>query len=77
MSAITFNLKLKELGIQHLVGSTWVLNQKYQDKGYTGTRTFTYTGTDGISKTSITMYWTEKGRAFLHELLNPKLQKQG
>lgn len=40
MSAIAFNRLLHHLGIQHKIGSAWVLYQKYAGKGYTRSRTY-------------------------------------
>lgn len=67
MSAVTFNKKLKEMGIQYKVGSTWVLTAKYQNMGYTETSTYTET-TDEETRSYISMVWTQKGREFIHSL---------
>lgn len=66
MSAITLNKKLKALGIQYKQGGTWLLRCKYQSKGFTRTKTHTYSGKDGEIKTSMSTVWTEKGREFIH-----------
>lgn len=69
-SAIAFNKKLCELGIQYRTGGdTWVLYSKYQGQDWTRTRTYSYTDSEGRSRTNITTVWTEKGRQFLHLLL--------
>jgi len=70
MSAITLNKKLHEQGIQHQVGGIWVLYAKYQDKGWTGIKTTTYTDSEGRERTIQHTYWTEKGRRFIHSLFN-------
>lgn len=69
---VTFNRKLKELGVIRKVGGAWVLCAKYQGKGYTTTKTHTYLDKKGDSQTSIQMLWTQKGREFLFGLLKPK-----
>lgn len=68
MSAETLNKRLKEKGIQYRQSGVWVLTSKYQDKGYTKTRTHTYTRSDGSQSTAMLTVWTEQGRAFLHSL---------
>lgn len=69
MSAQTLNKKLNEKGIIYKCNGTWVLYSKYQNKGYTETKTTPYIDTLGRSCTSIHTYWTEKGRRFIHETL--------
>lgn len=68
MSAETLNKKLKEKGIQYRQSGVWVLTSKYQNKGYTKTRTHTYTRSDGSQSTTMLTVWTEQGREFLHSL---------
>lgn len=53
----------------------WMLTAKYQNKGYTKTRTQQFTRNDGSIGTNTYTVWTECGRAFLHTLLNDKLKK--
>lgn len=67
MSAVTLNKKLKEMGIQYKVGSTWVLTAKYQNMGYTETSTYTET-TEEETRSYISTVWTQKGREFIHGL---------
>ncbi len=68
MSAITLNRTLNRLGIIYKSGEAWVLVSKYQNKGYTGTRTHHFTDNHGQLGTQIHTYWTEKGRQFIHSL---------
>jgi phage antirepressor YoqD-like protein len=75
MSAVALNKKLQEKGIHRKVSGVWVLNAEYSDNGFTGTRTHTYTTQTGETRTSLLTVWTEKGRAFIHSLLNEKLNK--
>ena len=73
MSAQSLNRKLKDLHIQFVIDGHWVLSHKYQNLGYTATRTHPYYDEHGILKTAILTVWTEKGRQFIHQKLNPVL----
>ena len=70
MSAETLNSKLKKLKVQYKQNGQWLLTSKYQNKGYTKTRTYTYTRVDGTTGTSLQTTWTEAGRQFIHRLFN-------
>lgn len=74
MSALTLNKKLKEMGVQYKQGGCWLLYHKHQDKGYTKTKTHTYTDSNGQTKTSMQTVWTEEGRRFIHNLFKKALQ---
>ncbi len=63
------NKYLADKGIQHKVCDTYVLNKKYADEGYTGTKTYTYFDYYNVYHSSIKTYWTQKGRMFIYELL--------
>lgn len=69
MSAVAFNRKLNELGIQYKRGGTWFLYDKYADKGYTRSETYKYADGDGRNCASVSTKWTQKGRLFLYERL--------
>lgn len=70
MSSIALNKRLNERGIQYKVRGQWVLYAKYEDRGYT--KPYTYTEiVNGESRTYISTVWTQKGRAFIHQLLEP------
>ena len=64
-SAIWLNNKLHELGIQFKQGDTWLLYQKYADKGYTQSTTHVIDD----EKSRMLTKWTQKGRLFIYELL--------
>ncbi len=66
MSAVTLNKTLQSLKIIYQSNGTWVLYHQYQDKGYTGTKTYHYTDSIGKDRTQVQTYWTEKGRQFIH-----------
>lgn len=74
MSAIALNKKLEELGVQYNRDGHWLLTARYQNKSLASTRTHSFTRSTGTPKTNIYTVWTEKGRAFIHSLLNPALQ---
>lgn len=73
MSAVTLNRKLQDIKFQYKQNGTWLLYHNYQDKGFTKTKTHSYTDTNGVTQTSMQTVWTEKGRAFIHHRLK-KLQ---
>lgn len=56
MSAETLNKKLQEIGVQYRQGGVWVLTHKYQNKGYTKTRTHTFTRSDGTPAPQCLLY---------------------
>ena len=47
----------------------WLLYQKYADRGYTSTKTTTYSGSDGEVHTAVHTYWTQSGRLFIYDLM--------
>ncbi|EPE5826938.1 phage antirepressor KilAC domain-containing protein [Listeria monocytogenes] len=67
-SARHLNSLLCDYGIQYNLSGTWFLHQKYADKGYTHSKT--YTRPDG--GTSSHTYWTQTGRLFIYETLKEK-----
>lgn len=72
MSAKSFNKLLKDEKVQFKQGDIWLIYQKYADKGYTQTKTQNFSKTDGTQGTKPHMYWTQKGRLFLYDLLKNK-----
>ena len=69
MSAIAMNRLLNELGVQYKQGDMWLLYSKYQDKGYTQSKTHNYDKGDGTQGVAMSTYWTQKGRLFIYDLL--------
>ena len=65
MGAPSFNKLLQELGIQYKKSGVWHLYHKYQDKGYTATKTHII----DTERSKIHTNWTQKGRLFLYETL--------
>lgn len=68
-SAIRMNQYLNNKKVQFKRNGTWVLYQKYADKGYTGTQTYTYDDRFGNSHADIRTLWTQNGRLFIYEML--------
>lgn len=69
LSAKGLNKILHDNGIQYSQSGVWFLYAKYQDKGYTSTKTQNYNRPDGTQGSRVHTYWTQKGRLFLHGLL--------
>ncbi|ANK60054.1 phage antirepressor protein [Loigolactobacillus backii] len=65
LSGTAMNKKLHQLGVQFKQGKTWLLYQKYADKGYTQSQTFV----DDTDTSRMSTYWTQAGRIFIYELL--------
>lgn len=69
-SAQRMNDYLHTKGVQFKQGDRiWILYQKHAEKGYTSTKTHTYSATDGTIHTRVHTYWTQKGRLFIYDLL--------
>ena len=69
MSAIKLNRILCEKHIQYREGETYLLYSKYRDKGYAVLRPHPYIDSLGRHQTRQHLYWTEKGKAWIRELL--------
>ena len=63
---------LKSWGIMIRQSGQWMLAAKYCGKNYTKTRTHSYTKQDGTQGTNSITVWTERGRWFLHNLMQQK-----
>lgn len=70
IGAPTLNLKLHQLGVQYKQNGSWLLYFKYQDKGYTKSQTLKFKENNGKIITKMSFKWTEKGREFIHKILN-------
>lgn len=68
-SAKSFNILLRNYGIQHKVGGQWVLYAKHLPCGYVQSDTISITHKNGLSGTVMHTKWTQKGRLFLYEEL--------
>lgn len=65
MSATAMNKQLFDLGIQYKQGGTWLLYQKYADKGFTQSTTHII----DEERSKLLTKWTQKGRLFIYESL--------
>ena len=69
LSAMALNRKLNRAGVLYKQSGTWMLYAKYREKGLDDVRIAKYVNrlTDEV-ETSQSLVWTEKGRAFIHQL---------
>ncbi len=74
MTAIALNQFLKKKGVIYKSNHVWVTYSKYQNMGFTGTKTYVYKDSTGAEKTQIQTYWTEKGRVFIHSLVEKEME---
>ena len=68
-SAKSFNILLRNFGIQHKVGGQWILYAKYLPNGYVQSDTIPIEHKDGSSGSVMHTKRTQKGRLFLYEEL--------
>lgn len=68
-SAIWLNKWLHEHGVQFKQGDMWLLYQKYADRGYVQSKTYTVDNGNGNTIAKPRTCWTQKGRLFIYELL--------
>lgn len=72
MSAKKLNKILHEEGVQFSSGGQWLLYQKHAKQGYTKSTTQTYDKPSGAQGTRLHTKWTQKGRLFIHQLLEQR-----
>lgn len=72
MSAIALNTLLHIKRIQYKKGHTWLLYAPYQDKGLADIRTYKIDDTHCREQ----LVWTEKGRAFINNIVEGGLSPQ-
>ena len=65
LSAKRLNSLLHDAGVQFKQSGRWFLYAKFAERGYTQSKTHEYD--EGKTKTH--MYWTQKGRLFIYDLL--------
>lgn len=73
---------LHEQGVQYKQGEVWLLYQKYADKGYVKSKTYTVNDENGNPLAKPHTCWTQKGRLFIYELLKengilPLIERKG
>lgn len=69
LSAYELNKMLNEQRIIRKVGGQWILYIEHMNKGYTKSETITLKRKDGTDKVVPNTKWTQKGRLFIHNLL--------
>ena len=72
MTAQQLNRRLCEMRIQYWQSGQYMLYADYARQGFAKSRTRVHTVRDGIVLTETYLVWTERGREFIHRLLNPK-----
>ena len=65
LSAKKLNLLLHDAGVQFRQSGRWFLYARFAEQGYTQSKTHEY----DEGKTRTHMYWTQKGRLFVYDLL--------
>lgn len=69
LSAKSFNILLRNFGIQHKVGGQWIPYVKFLPNGYVQSDTIPIEHKDGSSGSVMHTKWTQKERLFLYEEL--------
>ena len=72
MTGHDLNILLCQNRIQYPQSGQYLLYADYARQGLAKNRTFEYHTPDGELKTKTYLVWTERGREFIHKLLNPK-----
>ena len=72
MSAQELNRRLCEMRIQYWQSGQYMLYAPYARMGLAKSRTHKHTLKHGMVITEMYLVWTERGRDFIHQLLNPK-----
>ena len=69
LSAYELNKTLNEQRVIRKVGGQWILYAEHMNKGYTKSETITVKKKNGTEKVVPNTRWTQKGRLFVHNLL--------
>ena len=69
LSAKSFNILLRNFGIQRKVGGQWILCAKYLPYGFVQSVTVSITHPDGSAGSVMYTKWTQKGSLFLYDEL--------
>ena len=72
MSAQELNRRLCELRIQYWQSGQYMLYADYARLGLAKSRTHKHVLKHGMVMTEVYLVWTERGRDFIHQLLDPK-----
>ena len=71
MTAQALNKKLNDMSVIHKNGKHWLLRAKFMGKGLQVGRTNVHTRLNAGYNSNTYMVWTEKGRLFVHNKINP------
>lgn len=74
MSAIKLNRILCKKHIQYRESDTYLLYSKYRDMKLAAIKPHPYIDSNGQMKTRQHLYWTERGRKFIHDILKNELK---
>ena len=72
MTTEELNRRLCSMRIQYWQSGQYMLYAKYARQGFAKSRTRKHTAADALVFTEFYLVWTERGRDFIHQLLNPK-----
>jgi prophage antirepressor-like protein len=72
MSAQELNRRLCEMRIQYWQSGQYMLYAEFARQGFAKSRTHKRVFKHGMVLTEMYLVWTERGREFIHRLLNPK-----
>lgn len=72
LTANALNKILEEEKVQFKVNRQWLLTKAYRNLGYTESYTHSYTHRNGETGTQLFTRWTQKGRLFIHGLLESR-----
>ena len=73
MTGHDLNMLLCQMGIQYPQSGQYLLYANYARQGLAKNRTFSREDKNGTLHTRTYLVWTERGRDFIHRLLDPKL----
>lgn len=73
MTGHDLNVLLCQMGIQYVQSGQYLLYAEYARQGLAKNRNFEYHTPEGDLKTRTYLVWTERGRDFIHQLLNKQL----
>ena len=73
MTGHELNVLLCQMGIQYVQSGQYLLYADYARQGLAKNRTYSREANDGTLRTRTYLVWTERGRDFIHRLLNKNL----
>ena len=73
MTGHDLNVLLCQMGIQYVQSGQYLLYANYARQGFAQNRNFEYHSSEGELKTRTYLVWTERGREFIHRLVDKQL----